>query len=301
MKLEAKATIFDIQRFAVNDGPGVRTIVFFKGCPLHCRWCHNPESLAARPQLMYFSTKCVGCRLCEQVCPNDVHSFQNGVHSVAFDQCEACGKCLAVCCYDALTISGKLYSVSEVLEQIEKDKEFFGENGGVTLSGGEPMFQAEFAILLARELQNRGINVCMETCGFARTELYRRIAPYIDQFLFDYKATPQEECKRLTGGNSELILKNLHLLNYLGKKIILRCPMIPEVNDTDEHLQAIANLQAGYPMIDHVELLPYHTMGEMKRVQIGEKADNEFRTATQQEKDRWIQTLETAGCKVKFA
>lgn len=300
MKTEATAAIFDIQRFAVNDGPGVRTIVFFKGCPLHCLWCHNPESLSRERQLMYFSTKCTGCGLCAEVCPNHVHAFERGIHTVDFEKCTRCGQCLTVCCYDALTISGREYGVEELAAQIEIDREYFGENGGVTLSGGEPMYQAEFAISFARVMQERGISVCMETCGFAKTELYERIAPYIDVFLYDYKATPQEEYRRLTGVSSDLILKNLHLLNHLGKKIILRCPMIPGMNDTKEHLQVIANLQAGYQMIDHVELLPYHSMGEMKLRQLGLGDHSGLRVASAQEKERWISTLELAGCKVKL-
>lgn len=302
MKTEEKGVLFDIQRFAVNDGPGIRTIVFFKGCPLQCLWCHNPESLSSKQELMYFASKCSGCRMCEQVCPNKVHSFSEEIHSVDFEKCNQCGACLQVCCYDALEIIGKEFTVSDVLTKIEIDKDYFGENGGVTLSGGEPMYQPEFAIALARALWKKNISVCIETSGCAKSEYYEKIAPYIDIVLFDYKATPKEAYKRLVRGNSERILRNLHNLNYLGKKIILRCPMIPGVNDTDQHLQAIANLAAGYTMIDHIELLPYHTMGEMKRVQLGkDRILKDILPPSEKQKERWIETLKAAGCKVKFA
>lgn len=302
MDRAVKATVFDIQRFAVNDGPGVRTIVFFKGCPLHCLWCHNPESLSNEQELMYFATKCAGCRTCESVCKKGVHSFPGGIHKVDYGKCTKCGACLEICCYDALSILGKSYNIEEILDCVEIDRAYFKETGGVTLSGGEPMYQGEAAISLAKALCGRNINVCMETCGFAKTELYEEIAPYIDTFLFDYKATPSEEYRRLTGVGSGLILKNLGVLDALGKKIVLRCPMIPGYNDTDAHLKRIAELEKEYPMIDHVELLPYHSMGEMKREQLGkEKNMNGLGGATQEQKDRWMETLNAYGCNARFA
>lgn len=302
MSMKSEAVLFDIQRFAVNDGPGIRTIVFFKGCPLHCIWCHNPESLSREQELMYFDTRCSGCRACENICPNEVHSFREGIHHVDFSKCIKCGACLNVCCYDALNIIGKPYTIEEIIQKLEIDRAYFGEKGGVTLSGGEPMYQKEAAIALARDLAERKINVCMETCGYARTDAYQQIAPYIDTFLFDYKATPESEYQRLTGVGSKLILQNLKTLNSLKKRIILRCPLIPGYNDTEAHLKKISELEKTYDMIDHVELLPYHSMGEMKRCQLGkEKNMDSLPAATEDQKERWRKTLKAYGCHAHFA
>lgn len=302
MKIGTTVVTFDIQRFAVNDGPGIRTIIFFKGCPLHCIWCHNPESLSREKELMFFAAKCVGCRSCEAVCKNGVHSFSEGIHRVDYTKCVQCGACLKVCCYNALNITGKTYTVEELIERVEIDRAYFSRTGGVTFSGGEPMYQAAAAIALAKEFAKRDISVCMETCGYAKTEYYQQIAPYIDTFLFDYKATPDSEYRRLTGAGNKLILQNLKVLDSLGKKIILRCPMIPGYNDTEEHLQEIAELKKQYKMIDHVELLPYHSMGEMKRDQLGKERNmGNLPAATPEQKERWKKLLKAYGCEVHFA
>lgn len=301
MSFEKKAVVFDIQRFAVNDGPGIRTIIFLKGCPLHCLWCHNPESLSRETELMYFAAKCVGCGACEKNCPNRVHHFEKGIHKVEYALCQKCGLCLKTCCYNALSIVGKQYTVEELLMQVEIDRAYFGREGGVTLSGGEPMYQAEFVTAFSRALKERGISVCMETCGYAKTELYGQILPYIDTFLFDYKATPQSEYRRLTGVDSTLILKNLALLDRNKKKIVLRCPMIPGYNDTEEHLKEIARLEKTYSGISHVEILPYHAMGETKRQQLGKNRNmKELQGASKEQKNRWMQKLNEYGCNAQL-
>lgn len=296
-----KAFIFEIQRFTVNDGPGIRTTVFFKGCPLHCIWCHNPESITRKYDYMYFANKCTGCQACAGVCKQKVHSFAENVHRIDYDNCIYCGKCLEVCCYDALSIVGKEYTVDELLAQIEIDKAYYKDTGGVTLSGGEPMLQAEFVIELAKRLKEQRVHICMETSGFAKMALFQKVAPYIDVFLFDYKATPAEEHKKLTGVSSTLILKNLHYLNSIGKKIILRCPMIPGINDGDEHLLAISNLAGGYRMIQDVEVLPYHSLGESKCVQMGKKKKmNDQKPVTAGQKEEWMNKLQALGCHARI-
>ena len=300
--MEAKVgTLFDIQRFCLNDGPGIRTVVFFKGCPLRCAWCHNPESQQMRVNLMYAAHKCVGCQACQAACAHDAHSFPNGVHRVNFPECVACGACLEVCCYGALTLTGYQATVDEAIDRIVPDFPYYGRDGGVTFSGGEPMLQPLFATALAKALCEKAINVCMETSGYAETGLFERIAPYISLFLYDWKSTNDAVHSVYTGVSNRLPLQNLTRLDALGKDIILRCPMIPGVNNTEEHLRGIAELAKRFAAIRHVELLPYHAMGETKRLQMG-VAGKHFSAAipTMEEKAGWIAKLQEFGCQARF-
>lgn len=297
MKTKNIATLCDIQRFSVHDGPGIRTSIFFKSCPLRCAWCHNPESLIKVKEYIYYSNKCVGCRACEKVCNYDVHSFENGIHKVEYDKCVKCRECLSVCCYGAIDIIGREVSVDDIIEELQPDIPYYENDGGVTLSGGEPMLQSDFLIELCKRLKKNEINICMETCGYARPEEYKEIAPYIDMFLYDYKITDPDEHKKWTGVSNELIMDNLTLLDYLKKDIVLRCPIIPGINDTDLHFRAIANISAKSEMIKRVDILPYHTMGESKRIQIGiEKSLPEVNAASEEQKKEWIKRLKNFGC-----
>lgn len=297
MASELSAVIFDIQRFCLHDGPGIRTTVFFKGCPLRCKWCHNPESLTQIQQLSYRAHKCVFCGACAGVCVAGVHCFEHGAHSVGFAKCGQCGNCVQVCCYGALELLGSRKTLTELIASVMIDKPYFEGGGGVTLSGGEPMMQPIFAVAFTQKLHKQGVHVAMETCGYAPESVFEEIEPYIDLFLFDYKATGEKKHAELTGVDNRRILSNLEMLNKAGKQIILRCPIIPELNDTEEHFRRIADISKQFAAITGVEILPYHNMGETKRLQIGTKASLlKISPATDSDKRSWLETLHKFGC-----
>lgn len=256
--------IFDIQRCSLNDGPGIRTTVFFKGCPLRCLWCHNPESVRPEPQLSCDLNRCVLCGRC-QICPNGVHSFEGG-HKVDFGRCLACGRCVQACDAGALKIYGDSMGAEEILDLAERDRAYYeASGGGITLSGGEPMAQPDFALEILEGAKRRGIGTAMETSGFAATGDFQRVLPYVDWFLYDYKA-PTALHRTLTGVEDGLILRNLKFLCENGARIILRCPIVPTLNEDEE---ALAAHVSRFPQIQKVERLPYHSMGVFKARNIG--------------------------------
>lgn len=270
---EQSAVLFDIQRLALDDGPGIRTNLFFKGCSLRCAWCHNPESYVIDTQLAYNASLCVACRLCAEVCKHDVHEFRANrghlVHHVSHERCVGCGACLSVCCYDALDLVGTSFTVDGLLEVITVDLPYYaiGEGGGVTLTGGEPMLQWQSVDALLDKLEN--VHVVVETSGYAPAEAFQQILPKVDLFLFDIKATSPEKHLQLCGVDNEQILKNLDLLCSSQSSVILRLPLIPTVNDDDEHLRGIAGLLDRYQSIPYAQIMPYHNLGESKRERFG--------------------------------
>ena len=265
-------TIFNIQKFCVNDGPGIRTTVFFKGCPLNCVWCHNPESKKAVPEVFYNASKCVKCGKCMAKCEHNAHSFSEECHSYDRTKCTVCGKCCDMCPTEALEVAGYEISADDALKDVLKDKVFYeNSGGGMTLSGGEPMMQFEFALELMQKAKENGLHTCMETCGFADSEKYREIAQYTDIFLFDYKITNPDDHKKYTGVSNEKILNNLYMLDGMGKNMVLRCPIIPTINDTDEHLSAIAQTANKLKNILEVNIEPYHPLGSGKSEMLGKE------------------------------
>lgn len=264
--------VFAIERASMHDGPGLRTTVFLKGCPLHCLWCHNPESHCPSPVLYFLNDKCVLCGKCTTVCSNNCHSLTRDKHYIERDACVTCGACVSACPSSALEIKGVTMSVDEVLEEVEKDKEYYiASGGGMTLSGGEPMMQFEFSAELLAKAKKLGIHTCIETSGFAPTENFLKIRKHVDLFLFDYKESDPVHHKKYTGVDNQLILENLFQLDSLGAKIILRCPIIPDINDREDHFREIANIANKLKNIVEINVMVYHPMGQSKSTKIGEK------------------------------
>jgi len=262
-------TVFDLSRYCLNDGPGIRTTVFLKGCPLRCVWCHNPESQSIRPEILFSSNHCVKCGACVAVCPQGCHTIE-GEHSFDREKCLGCGRCATACPTNALRIVGKTVTAEEIIAQVRKDKSFFNASGGgLTVSGGEPTVQIDFLEQLLILAKREGIGTAVETCGYASQRSFERIAPYTDYFLFDYKESDPEKHFFFTGKKPLLILENLSFLDRIGANIILRIPLIPGYNATTEHLNGIREVVQTFRSIQKVEVLPYHPLGVSKEAELG--------------------------------
>ncbi len=264
-----KGMIFDIKKYAIHDGPGIRTTVFFKGCPLHCWWCHNPEGQDSEPELVYRRSRCTGCGECTKNCPRQAISLRARHISINRKNCVTCGNCSQACPSDVLSIAGRRTSVKEILEEIEKDRVFYDESeGGVTFSGGEPFSQPDFLNALLTECKERGIHTTMDTCGSAPYEVIDRMRDKVDLFLYDIKTMDNRKHKMYTGASNEEILKNLRRLAK-DSSIVISFPIIPEVNDDDKNVAETAKFISSLPNIRQVNLLPYHRAGIEKYRSLG--------------------------------
>jgi len=302
-KMPEKAIIFDIQRASLHDGPGIRTTVFLKGCPLDCVWCHNPEATKSERQLFFHFDNCTQCGDCAWVCPQNVHSIAAGKHTIDYDKCMLCGKCVEACNFSALKIIGNEMTVDAVMIEVQKDMDFYkNSGGGITLSGGEPLFQYSFAKELLKRCKELGINTCVETSGFVSPAKFKLLLPLIDVLLFDYKLTDNQDHINFTGVPNQVILENLQAAYRYGTAIYLRCPIVPGINDTDWHFNAIAELSEKYPKLKGIELLPYHDMGNSKRISIGTNETlTELKTVSPETSNTWLAELRSLGCeKVKL-
>lgn len=256
--------VSNIERFATHDGPGIRTTIFLKGCPLHCPWCANPETWTINPVLMHDEKKCVRCHCCQKECGIDAISFQPQF-VLDTSKCTACGKCVDVCIPDALSISGKDMNLDEILKEVQKDDAYYqNSNGGVTLSGGEPFFQFQEMFQLLKELKGKGYHIAIETTGMYSLEHLKEAEPYIDVFLHDIKQLDENILQEVTGAKLEVILKNL---DYLSKKcpekVVVRVPVIPGFNNDEKYLQSVIEY-AKKKGFKEVNLLPYHSLGKNK-------------------------------------
>ncbi len=252
-----KGIIFDIKRYSIHDGPGLRTTVFFKSCPLQCSWCHNPESLNLYSEIVWYKNKCLGCLTCVDVCKfHAVDAIKNRIS--INENCTMCGDCVENCPTNALEIIGKDYEPHELLDEILKDELFFSDGGGITISGGEPFAQREFLFELLKMLKAKNIHITLDTTGYTNTNNLLESAKYVDLFLYDLKQMDERKHKIFTGVSNKLILRNLKILGDKGAAIVIRIPIIPTVNDDEENIKATINFISNLKGIKSIDLLPYH-------------------------------------------
>lgn len=297
MKANNTLTVTDIQHFCMHDGPGIRTTVFLKGCPLHCTWCHNPETVNPKPEIMFAKSKCLMCGACAQVCPLQLHAVGE-TRTFYREKCTACGRCAKVCAVKALTLSGKEMSADEILSDVMRDAAFYGKSGGITLSGGEPSLQ-ENIIELLEKAKEKGITTCVETCGVFTEEMCGRLIPVTDTFLYDIKDTDAERLHENTGATFSQILENLRKIDAAGKKTVLRCILIPGVNMNDEHIKKLAGIFRELKNCECAEILPYHPYGISKAEQIGKDDVPVFDKPEREEVLKFANKLKDSGVTVK--
>lgn len=296
-----RGRVFDVQRFSVHDGPGIRTTVFLQGCPLRCAWCHNPEGVDARGHLSFRAERCVACGFCLDACTRNAHTMSNGDHDLDRQRCVVCGACASECWARALEIVGRDIDVEGVMSEVRRDAPFYlASDGGVTLSGGEPLAQPEFAAALLRTARTEGIRTCVETCGYAEFTVLERILPDVDLFLFDIKDTDDHRHRRYTGVSNRRILANLRDLHDRGAPIRLRLPLVPGFNDREDHLSGILDLCRALPRLLGVEILPYHPLGNDKYEPLGLASATELpETHLDDETLRaWVDALRDSGVNV---
>lgn len=259
------AVVFDIQKYSIHDGPGIRTVVFLKGCPLKCLWCANPESQLSEPHIVYFKDKCISDLNCKKVCPNNAITFDKEGIKINENKCSKCMLCVDNCYATALKVYGKNLTIDEIVSKCMEDKLFYEtSNGGVTLSGGEPLFQFESAHEILSRLKSKGIHTAIETTGYVSNENIKKIMDYVDLFLFDIKAVNIDKHKRLTGVDNHIIHDNLRYLDEHNKNIIIRVPVIPSLNDSKDDMLNIINFVKNLKNKHQVNLLPYHRLGLYK-------------------------------------
>lgn len=266
-----KGQVFNIQRFSTDDGPGIRTTVFLQGCPLRCYWCHNPEGLEPRHRLSKNMERCVGCGNCLQVCPKGAVEERDGIYTVNRENCIGCGLCESVCSYGALSVYGREMTATEVIEQVMQDSLFYGEDGGITISGGEPLLQADFACEVLRMAKLRGITTAVETSGFGSFEQLERLSEVTDLFLYDVKCVTQSLHRKGTGQSNRLILENLKKLSEKGASILVRIPVIPSFNDSFLEFDKIFDYLKEIPGIRKVHLMPFHRLAADKYEHLGKE------------------------------
>jgi glycyl-radical enzyme activating protein len=293
--------IFEIQRFSIHDGPGIRTTVFLKGCPLKCLWCHNPEGRAWPPVLSFIPEKCIGCGYCFRTCRRAAHRMADSRHVLDRALCEACGLCARECYAGALELAGRDTTVNDVLREVLCDVPFYETSGGgLTVSGGEPLMQIEFTAALLTAARQERLHCAMETSGYAGFDRLDRIRPLVDLFLYDIKDMDDARHRVFTGVSNAPILDNLKRLHARGALIRLRLPVIPGHNDRPDHFAAVAALARELPHLEGVEVLPFHPLGEskLKRFGLGSSLAGEASMPSRETVAGWVKTLRDLGAPV---
>jgi len=270
---DTSGMVFDIQRFSIHDGDGIRTMVFLKGCPLECVWCQNPESISPDAQTVFIENNCIDCRKCLVLCgPKAISECSDKKRVIDRESCKLCSSCIEKCYADAINIIGRHLNVDEVLEIVERDREFYEKSGGgVTFSGGEPTSQPQFLAALCREAKQRNLHTCIETSAYCEWDLLEPILKDVDQLLVDIKHMEPEEHERLTGVSNHLILDNIRRFIDMGIPTRIRIPLVPNCNDSEENIRATAQFVASLASPPRVDILPYHRLGEAKFDQLGQE------------------------------
>ena len=257
-----------IQKFCTHDGPGIRTTVFLKGCPLRCLWCHNPETQSTRMEFFHTPHFCLGCGACEAVCPANVHRF-TPEHVINRSRCTGCMVCTSVCPSGALEACTKLMTAEDILQEVMKDRAFYGQQGGLTLSGGEPLLHSRDVLPILQGVKAAGLTTAIETCGVFDASLLEELVPLTDLFLWDVKDTDPIRHQQNTGGALSTVLGNLRRADALGARTRLRCILLSGVNLNESHLAALCDIFHSLQHCEGIELLPYHTYGDSKNTQLG--------------------------------
>jgi pyruvate formate lyase activating enzyme len=267
---ELRGLITNVQRFSIHDGPGIRTTVFFKGCPLRCFWCHNPETWRLVPEVQVFPDRCIGCGVCFERCPQGAHVRVNGGSEPARREfhrelCQACGRCVDTCYAECLVMAGRWWTPEELLEEVGRDKPFYDQSGGgITLSGGEPLMQQPFSLRVLQMCREAGFHTAIETAAYCRWDDLAELLPWLDLVMMDIKLIDDEQHRAATGVSNRRILDNARRLAKTDVPLIVRTPVIPTVNDTPQAIAAIAEFVRGWPNLLYYELMPFHRLAEGK-------------------------------------
>ncbi len=294
--LKKEGIIFDIQSLSFHDGPGTRTLVFLKGCPLKCLWCANPEGQRREPEIRHYSTKCKGCSECEKACNNQALTFENTGISIDKSKCSECKErsCVEACYNEALTVVGKLVTIKDVMKAVKRDIPYYRGEGGVTLSGGDPTYQPEFAIGILKACKEEYINTAIESAMFTNTEIVKKFIPYTDLFLTDIKHMDSNKHRELTGVTNEIILENIKIIAQ-HRPVIVRIPIISGFNDDDENMLETARF-CFKNNINRINILPYHKLGQAKYNQLGlEYKMPEISAPENREMEHIKQLIESVG------